>query len=87
MFSCINFHGDKYDLVIYLFSCALISDEVQKFSRVNRNIYKPQVAQEVKDIVRKNFTREMEFYEFCKRRLYMQYAALKLPQQEEDCLR
>lgn len=63
---------------------SLISDEVQKFSKVNRNIYKPQVPETVKDIVRKNFTREMEFYEFCRRRLYMQYAALKLPQQEED---
>lgn len=57
-------------------------NEVQKFSKVNRNIYKPQVAEKVKDIVRKNFTREMEFYEFCRRRLYMQYAALKLPEQE-----
>ncbi|KAK8376691.1 hypothetical protein O3P69_009952 [Scylla paramamosain] len=60
-------------------------NEVQKFSKVNRNIYKPQVPHEVKEIVRKNFTREMEFYEFCRRRLYMQYAALKLPQQEDDC--
>ncbi|XP_045120608.1 heparan sulfate 2-O-sulfotransferase pipe-like isoform X2 [Portunus trituberculatus] len=60
-------------------------NEVQKFSKVNRNIYKPQVPQEVKEIVRKNFTREMEFYEFCRRRLYMQYAALKLPQQEDNC--
>lgn len=71
---------------MYLFSChcvfSILSDEVQKFSKVNRNIYKPQVAEKVKDIVRKNFTREMEFYEFCRRRLYMQYAALKLPEQE-----
>lgn len=56
-------------------------NEVQRFSKVNRNIYKPPVSEKIKDIVRKNFTREMEFYEFCKRRLYMQYAALNLPVQ------
>ncbi|XP_066956265.1 heparan sulfate 2-O-sulfotransferase pipe isoform X1 [Macrobrachium rosenbergii] len=54
-------------------------NEVQRFSKVNRNIYKPPVSEKIKDIVRKNFTREIEFYEFCKRRLYMQYAALNLP--------
>ncbi|XP_071549570.1 uronyl 2-sulfotransferase homolog pip [Panulirus ornatus] len=55
-------------------------NEVQRLSKINRNIYKPPVSQKIKDIVRKNFTREIEFYEFCKRRLYMQYAALKLPE-------
>ncbi|XP_053638215.2 heparan sulfate 2-O-sulfotransferase pipe [Cherax quadricarinatus] len=55
-------------------------NEVQKFNKINRNIYKPPVLEKIKDIVRKNFTREIEFYEFCRRRLYMQYAALKLPE-------
>ncbi|XP_042891350.1 heparan sulfate 2-O-sulfotransferase pipe-like [Penaeus japonicus] len=55
-------------------------NEVQRFSKVNRNIYKPPVPDRIKDIVRKNFTREIEFYEFCKRRMYMQYAALNLPE-------
>lgn len=58
----------------------LPKDEVQRFSKVNRNIYKPPVPDRIKDIVRKNFTREIEFYEFCKRRMYMQYAALNLPE-------
>ena len=57
-----------------------ISDQVHRFSKVNKNIYKPKVDEKVKDVVRKNFTRELEFYEFCKQRLYMQYAALKLPE-------
>ena len=64
--------------VIYLLFL-LFSDEVHRFSKVNKNIYKPKVDEKVKDVVRKNFTREMEFYDFCRQRLYMQYAALNLP--------
>lgn len=47
--------------------------------QVNHNNFKPPVSEYVKDIVRKNFTREIEFYEFCKDRLYKQYRALNLP--------
>lgn len=43
---------------------------------INRNIYKPPVSPEVKRLLRQNFTREIEFYEFCKQRLHAQYAAL-----------
>jgi len=53
-------------------------NEVHIFSKINRNIYKPPVAEEVKDIVRKNFTRELEFFDFCKQRLHKQYLALNL---------
>jgi len=53
-------------------------NEIQIFSRINRNIYKPPVAEETKDIVRKNFTRELEFFDFCKQRLHKQYLALNL---------
>jgi len=53
-------------------------NEVQIFSKINRNIYKPSVAEDVKDIVRKNFTRELEFFDFCKQRLHKQYMALNL---------
>jgi len=53
-------------------------NEVQIFSRINRNIYKPPVAEATKDIVRKNFTRELEFFDFCKQRLHKQYLALNL---------
>ena len=48
------------------------------FSKINRNIYKPPVAEETKNIVRKNFTRELEFFDFCKQRLHKQYLALNL---------
>ena len=41
---------------------------------------KPHISEEIKNIVRKNFTREIEFYQFCRQRLHRQYLALKLPQ-------
>ena len=54
------------------------TDQIQKYSKINRNIYKPSTAEATKDIVRKNFTRELEFFDFCKQRLHKQYLALKL---------
>ena len=57
---------------------SIILDEVQIFSKINRNIYKPPVAEATKEIVRKNFTRELEFFDFCKQRLHKQYLALNL---------
>lgn len=46
--------------------------------RINHNAFKPMVSEAVKDIVRKNFTREIEFYQFCRQRLYRQRLALNL---------
>jgi len=46
-----------------------------KYNQVRKmaqNFHKGFVSEEVKDIVRKNFTREIEFYEFCKQRLLVQ---------------
>ncbi|XP_023716100.1 heparan sulfate 2-O-sulfotransferase pipe [Cryptotermes secundus] len=54
-------------------------DEVDRFTRINRNLFKPPVSEEVKDIVRQNFTREVEFYQFCRQRLHRQLLALRLP--------
>ncbi|XP_055912370.1 heparan sulfate 2-O-sulfotransferase pipe isoform X5 [Eupeodes corollae] len=45
-------------------------------SKVNRNKFKKSASMEVKELLQKNFTREIEFYEFCKQRLYRQYAAI-----------
>nr|CAD7433934.1 unnamed protein product [Timema monikensis] len=53
-------------------------DEVDRFTRINRNMFKPPVKEEVKDLVRRNFTREVEFYEFCRQRLHRQFLALRL---------
>ena len=38
----------------------------------NQNLQKDEVSEEIKNIVRKNFSREIEFYEFCKERLKAQ---------------
>ncbi|XP_053957226.1 heparan sulfate 2-O-sulfotransferase pipe-like isoform X2 [Anastrepha ludens] len=46
--------------------------------QVNRNSIKPSVSQEVREILHKNLTNEIEFYNFCKQRLYKQYIAIKL---------
>ena len=54
------------------------SDQIQKFSKINRNIYKPKVEEATKVVVRQNFTRELEFFDFCKQRLHKQYLALNL---------
>ena len=55
-----------------------ISDEMKNFRSINRNIYKPSVSEATKEIVRQNFTRELEFFDFCKQRLHRQYMALNL---------
>ncbi|XP_050742008.1 heparan sulfate 2-O-sulfotransferase pipe-like [Drosophila biarmipes] len=47
-----------------------------RLSRVNRNNVTRIVSDETRLILRKNLTNEIEFYEFCKQRLYLQYAAL-----------
>ncbi|CAD7083099.1 unnamed protein product [Hermetia illucens] len=50
-----------------------------KLNNINRNNFKPPVSEEVKEIVRRNFTREIEFYQFCRQRLHKQYLAVNLP--------
>ncbi|KAH8373489.1 hypothetical protein KR009_011076 [Drosophila setifemur] len=47
-----------------------------RLSRVNRNNVTRIVSDDTRVILRKNLTNEIEFYEFCKQRLYLQYAAL-----------
>nr|XP_034831326.1 heparan sulfate 2-O-sulfotransferase pipe [Maniola hyperantus] len=60
-------------------SLRLYWEELNTFNRINRNAFKPPVSEAVKQIVRANFTREIEFYEFCKQRLHMQLKALRDP--------
>ncbi|CAG9793937.1 unnamed protein product [Diatraea saccharalis] len=56
-----------------------VVEELNTFNRINRNAFKPPVSEAVKQIVRANFTREIEFYEFCKQRLHIQLRALRDP--------
>lgn len=39
----------------------------------HKNIYKPTVDSGIRNVLERNFTREIEFYEFCKQRLHRQY--------------
>ena len=50
--------------------------EVKKFR--NRNAFKVPVSDEVLQLLRANFTREIEFYEFCKQRLDRQVKELAI---------
>ncbi|XP_037048481.1 heparan sulfate 2-O-sulfotransferase 1-like [Bradysia coprophila] len=54
-------------------------DQRDSFNKINTNAFKPPVSERVKEIVRRNFTREIEFYQFCKQRLHKQYLAVNLP--------
>ena len=47
-----------------------------RLSKVNKNPTKKTISEETRNILRKNLTNEIEFYEFCKQRLYLQYAAI-----------
>ncbi|XP_039150176.1 heparan sulfate 2-O-sulfotransferase pipe-like [Drosophila simulans] len=53
-----------------------------KITNRNKNKRKPFVEPEVKEMIRRNFTNEYEFYYFCKQRLYKQYLALNLKELE-----
>ncbi|XP_075160324.1 heparan sulfate 2-O-sulfotransferase pipe isoform X6 [Haematobia irritans] len=44
----------------------------------NKNHRKPHIDEDVKAMIRKNFTNEYDFYHFCKQRLYKQYIALNI---------
>ena len=46
----------------------------------HKTIYKKKLSEETLDIVRSNFTHEIEFYQFCKQRLQDQYDQLFPPQ-------
>ena len=41
------------------------------------NKFKPSVSEDIKEMLRANFTYELKFYEFCKERLQTQFNMLK----------
>lgn len=69
---------------------AVLEHHIPKFFRNAKNVYyenfkrlrnqnrieHPKVAQDVRSMLKKNFTNEYEFYYFCKQRLYQQFFAL-----------
>ncbi|CAG0878904.1 unnamed protein product [Cyprideis torosa] len=55
---------------------ALWEDKKDVFRKINQNWHKRKVSQPIRDLVIRNLTNEIEFYEFCKQRLYRQKALL-----------
>ena len=43
---------------------------------VNKNLFKPKTSALVREMIAKNITREIEFYNYCKQRLYKQYLSI-----------
>ncbi|XP_034484054.1 heparan sulfate 2-O-sulfotransferase pipe isoform X1 [Drosophila innubila] len=58
----------------------IYANSAEYLTKINKNNFKPPVSEHVKDIVRRNFTNEIEFYQFCRQRLHKQYLAAHLPQ-------
>ena len=50
--------------------------EMMKEKHVNKNNFKPKTPKWIKMQLMKNFTREIEFFEFCKQRLNKQYLSI-----------
>ncbi|XP_059219907.1 heparan sulfate 2-O-sulfotransferase pipe-like isoform X1 [Stomoxys calcitrans] len=49
-----------------------------RLHKTNRNSFRPPVTDEARRVLSRNLTHEIEFYHFCKQRLYKQYIAVYL---------
>ena len=63
-----------------------LSVNIDKITNRNKNRRKPKIDADVKEMIRKNFTHEYDFYHFCKQRLYKQYLAVSLKELEANHL-
>merc|ERR1719266_124791 len=54
----------------------MYSDQYDNLSTMSRNIYKPEVDEKVKDLIRQNLTNEIALFQFCRKRLHEQLFAL-----------
>ena len=50
----------------------LYENSKKEVKKMGQNFHKGFVSEEIKNLVRQNFSREIEFYEFCKERLKLQ---------------
>ena len=51
-------------------------EDVRLNQNVNRD--KPSVSDQIVNIIKKNFTNDLEFYDYCKQRLLQQFESIKL---------
>ena len=56
----------------YFHGISEVYDNQFKKKRKNQNLSKPRVREDIKEMVAKNMSSEIKFYEFCKQRLYKQ---------------
>ncbi|CAO1420440.1 unnamed protein product [Diamesa tonsa] len=66
---------EKYIPRFFAGATEIYYNEIRSLDKINKNLFKPPVSEEVKNLVRQNFTREIEFYKFCKQRLHKQFLA------------
>lgn len=66
---------EKYIPRFFAGATEVYYNELKEYNKVNKNIYKPPVSEDVKNLIRQNFSREIEFYKFCKQRLHAQFLA------------
>ena len=66
---------EKYIPRFFAGATEIYYNEIRSLDKINKNLFKPPVSEEVKNLVRQNFTREIEFYNFCKQRLHKQFLA------------
>lgn len=74
---------EKYIPRFFAGASEIYFNDMVEFREINKNKFKPPVSDEVKKLLRKNFTREYDFYEFCKKRLYTQFLAVNLDDYEK----
>ena len=60
----------------YFHDARKIYKEMMKERHVNKNMFKPKTPSYIREVLLKNFTKEIEFYEFCKQRLLRQYLSI-----------
>lgn len=69
---------EKYIPRFFAGASEIYFSDMKEFKEINKNNFKPPMNDETKQLLRKNFTREIEFYEFCKKRLQTQFLAANL---------
>lgn len=69
---------EKYIPRFFAGATEIYYNEIKNFNKINKNNFKPPVSEEVKNLLRQNFSREIEFYKFCKQRLHRQFLATNL---------
>lgn len=66
---------EKYIPRFFAGATEIYFNDMAEFKKINKNNFKPPVTEEVKQLLRQNFSREIDFYKFCKQRLQTQFLA------------